>query len=112
MLALQTMHMHRHSHQGLIQVDDNFATSPLLANVRREIFAARSRELPWEYRIAWARKGSTPFPAYSVGRAVSEQGALTTARTLLLNMTESADPRAVAAWIKGPGDADYREVGQ
>lgn len=92
-------------------MDDNLATSPLLANVRREIFAARSRELPWEYRIAWARRGAVPFPAYSVGRAPNEQSAVTTARALLGNMTESADPRAVAAWIKGPGDAEYRLVG-
>lgn len=93
------------------EVDDDPARAPLLAHVRREILAARSRELPWEYRIEWARKGSTPFPAFTVGRSESELGALFTARTLLLGTTESADPRAVAAWIKGPGDADYRPVG-
>lgn len=92
-------------------MNDDAARSPLLAHVRREIFAARSRELPWEYRIEWARKGSTPFPAFTVGRAGSELGALFTARTLLRGTTESADPRAVAAWIRGPGDADYRPVG-
>jgi hypothetical protein len=92
-------------------VDDDLAISPLPANVRREIFAARSRELPWEYRIAWARKGSIPFPAYSVGRAADEQRALATARILLRNMTESADPRAIAAWIRGPSDAEYRQIG-
>lgn len=92
-------------------MDHNPTNAPLLANVRREIFAARSRELPWEYRIEWVRKGPTPYPAYSVGRAESEQCALMTARTLLRNMTESADPRAVAAWIKGPMDAIYRQVG-
>jgi len=92
-------------------VDDNPARSPLLANLRRDILAARSRELPWEYRIAWARRGPTPYPAYSFGRSESEGGALVTARTLLRNMTESADPRAVAAWIKGPDDPDYRQVG-
>ena len=93
-------------------MDENLSPVQLLAQVRREIFAARSRELPWEYRIAWARRGSLPFPAYSVGRAPNEQSALTTARALLGNMTESADPRAVAAWIKGPGDVEYREVAQ
>jgi hypothetical protein len=105
------MHLHRHSHLGLVLVDDKLSGSPLLATLRREIFAARSRELPWEYRIEWSRKGPTPYPAYSVGRAESELGALFTARTLLRNMTESADPRAVAAWIKGPGEAEYRLVG-
>jgi hypothetical protein len=105
------MHLHRHSHQGLVLVDDNYSGSPPLATVRREIFAARSRELPWEYRIEWARKGPTPYPSFSVGRAETELCALVTARTLLRNMTESADPRAVAAWIKGPGDDDYRQVG-
>lgn len=92
-------------------MDDDLSSSPLLAHVRREIFAARSRELPWEYRIEWARKGSKPFPAFTVGRSESELGALFTARTLLSNTTESADQQAVAAWIKGPGDADYRPIG-
>jgi hypothetical protein len=104
------MHVHRHSHQGLVPVDDKLS-SPLVANVRREIFAARSRELPWEYRIEWMRKGPVAYPTYSIGRAESELGALFTARTLLRNTTESADPRAVAAWIKGPGEAEYRRVG-
>jgi hypothetical protein len=96
----------------VVLVDDDLSATPLLANVRREIFAARSRELPWEYRIAWARRGgANPFPAYTVGRAQTELCALMTAQTLLRNMTESADPRAVAAWIRGPGDAAYRQVG-
>jgi hypothetical protein len=111
MLAPHRMHLHRHSHQGLVLVEDDLSSSLLLAHVRREIFAARSRELPWEYRIEWARRGSTPYPSYSTGRAESELGALDTARTVLSNATESADPRAVAAWIKGPGDAEFRPVG-
>jgi hypothetical protein len=91
-------------------VDENRTSGQLVAEVRREIFAARSRELPWEYRVEWARRGETPYPAYSVGRAETETNALRTARMLLRNTTESADPRAVAAWIKGPGDEDYRRV--
>ncbi|HTJ69702.1 MAG TPA: hypothetical protein VL551_19350 [Actinospica sp.] len=102
--------MHRHTHQGLIAVDENLTSVQLVAQVRREIFAARTRELPWEYRVEWARRGDTPYPAYSTGRAVTESNALRTARMLLHNATETADPRAVAAWIKGPGDDDYRPV--
>jgi len=104
------MHVHRHSHQGLIPVDENLSPVQLVARVRREIFAARSRELPWEYRVEWVRRGEKPYPAYSVGRAETELNALRTARMLLDNMTESADPRAVAAWVKGPGDEEYRRV--
>ena len=91
-------------------MDEDYSPGRLVAEVRREIFAARNRELPWEYRVEWVRRGETPYPAYSVGRAETEFNALRTARTLLGNMTESADPRAVAAWIKGPGDEDYRRV--
>ena len=54
--------------------------------------------------------GETPYPAYSIGRAETESNALRTAQMLLRNATESADPRAVAAWIKGPGDDEYRRV--
>jgi len=97
-------------YQGLISVDENLSSGQLITEVRREIFAARTRELPWEYRIEWVRKGETPYPDYSIGRAESESHALRTARMLLRNATESADPRAVAAWIKGPGDDDYRRV--
>ncbi|MBR7826722.1 hypothetical protein KDK95_10440 [Actinospica sp. MGRD01-02] len=91
-------------------MNENLTSGQLLARVRREIFAARTRELPWEYRVDWVRRGETPFPAYSIGRAETESHALRTARILLRNATESADPRAVAAWIKGPGDDDYRQV--
>jgi hypothetical protein len=91
-------------------VNENLTSGQLLAEVRREIFAARTRELPWEYRVDWVRRGDTPFPAYSIGRAETESRALRTARILLRDATESADPRAVAAWIKGPGDEDYRQV--
>jgi hypothetical protein len=110
MLAPHLMHMHRHTQQKLTPVDENHSRAQLAAKVRREIFAARSRELPWEYRVEWAHKGGQPFPSYSVGRAETEIGALLTARTLLRDATESADPRAVAAWIKGPGDEEYRRV--
>lgn len=102
--------MHRYTHQGLIAVNERLTSVQLVAEVRREIFAARSRELPWEYRVEWARRGETPYPAYSTGRAETESNALRTAQMLLRNATESADPRAVAAWIKGPGDDDYRRV--
>ena len=98
------------AYQGLMPVDENPISGRLIAEVRREIFAARSRELPWEYRVEWSRRGETPYPAYSIGRAQTESHALRTARMLLRNATESADPRAVAAWIKGPGDEDYRRV--
>lgn len=91
-------------------MNENLTSGQLLAEVRREIFAARTRELPWEYRVDWVRRGDTPFPAYSIGRAETESHALRTARILLRNATEAADPRAVAAWIKGPGDDDYRQV--
>lgn len=91
-------------------MDDSYSSGRLVAEVRREIFAARSRDLPWEYRVEWVRRGEKPYPSYSVGRAQTEVNALRTARMLLGNMTESADPRAVAAWIKGPGDEDYRQV--
>jgi hypothetical protein len=102
--------MHRHSHQGLISVDENLSSGQLVAEVRREIFAARSRELPWEYRVEWERKGEKAYPSFSVGRAATEVGAEQTARMLLRDPTEPANPRAVAAWIKGPGDVDYRSV--
>ena len=92
-------------------MDENLSPVQLVAQVRREIFAARSRELPWEYRVEWVRKGEKPYPSFSVGRAETELCARRTAQMLLRNMTESADPRAVAAWIKGPGDAEYRLVG-
>jgi hypothetical protein len=91
-------------------VDQNLTSGQLVAEVRREIFAARTRELPWEYRVEWARLGDTPYPSYSIGRAETESNALRTAQMLLRNATESADPRAVAAWIKGPGDVEYRRV--
>ena len=92
-------------------MDENLSPVQLLAQVRREIFAARSRELPWEYRVEWARKGEKPYPTYSVGRATTELCALQIAQMLLRDTTEANDPRAVAAWIKGPGDAEYRLVG-
>ena len=91
-------------------MDENLSRVQLVAQVRREIFAARSRELPWEYRVEWAHKGATPYPSFSVGRSETELNAVQTARMLLHNKTESADPRAVAAWIKGPGDDGYRRV--
>ena len=110
MVAPSVLHMHRHTHQGLTSVDENLSRAQLAAKVRREIFAARSRELPWEYRVEWVHKGAQPFPSYSVGRAETEIGALLTARMLLHDATETADPQAVAAWIKGPGDEQYRRV--
>ena len=110
MLAPLLMHLHQHTQQRLIRVDENPSRVQLAAKVRREIFAARSRELPWEYRVEWLRKGGQPFPSYSVGRAETEVGALLTARMLLHDATEPADPQAVAAWIKGPGDEEYRPV--
>ena len=84
--------------------------SLLFAKVRRDILDARSRELPWEYRVEWDRKGATPYPPFTTGRAESEVHAVQTAQILLRNMTEGVDPRAVAAWIKGPGDDEYRRV--
>lgn len=110
MLAPLILHMHRHTHQGLISVDENLARAQHIAKVRREIFAARSRELPWEYRVEWVRKGGQAFPSYSVGRAETEITALLAARMLLHDAAGSADPQAVAAWIKGPGDEQYRSV--
>ena len=90
---------------------DEGSSRHLAAQVRREIFAARSRELPWEYRVQWARQGGgKPYPVYSVGRADTEVNALRAARILLRNLTESADPRAVDAWIRGPGEEEYRRV--
>lgn len=91
-------------------MDENLSPMQLVAEVRREIFAARSRALPWEYRVEWVRKGEKPYPSYSVGRAETELCALRTAQMLLRDPTEAADPRAVAAWIKGPGDTEYRRV--
>ena len=91
-------------------MDENLSPVQLLAQVRREIFAARSRELPWEYRVEWARKGEKPYPTFSVGRATTELCALQTAQMLLRDTTGPADPRAVAAWIKGPGEDEYRRV--
>ena len=102
--------MHRHSHQGLVAVDENLSPVQLVAQVRREIFAARSRELPWEYRVEWARLGEKPYPSFSVGRAATELCALQTAQMLLRDTTEANDLRAVAAWIKGPGEGEYRRV--
>jgi hypothetical protein len=110
MVALRPMHTHHPPHQGLTPVDEDLSPVQLVAKVRREIFAARSRELPWEYRVEWARRGGKPYPSFSVGRASTELSALRAAQTLLRDTTESADPRAVAAWIKGPGDVDYRRV--
>ena len=110
MLAPHLMHMHRHTQQKLTPVDENHSRAQLAAKVRREIFAARSRELPWEYRVEWARKGEQPYPPFSVGRATTELCALQTALMLLRDTAGPADPRAVAAWIKGPGDEEYRRV--
>ena len=91
-------------------MEENLAAAQHVAKVRREIFAARSRELPWEYRVEWARKGDQPYPPFSVGRATTELCALQTALMLLRDTAGPADPRAVAAWIKGPGEDEYRRV--
>lgn len=91
-------------------MDQNLSPAGLFASVRREILAARSRDLPWEYRVEWAHASPTPYPDYTTGRAQTEVCAAHSARALLSNMTESADPRAVAAWIKGPDDVDFRPV--
>jgi len=110
MLAPEPIGLHRRPPQRLIHVNESPSASLLFAKVRRDILAARSRELPWEYRVEWARKGATPYPPFTTGRAESELLAVQTAQILLRNMTEGADPRAVAAWIKGPGDDEFRRV--
>ena len=77
---------------------------------RREIFAARSEELPWELRIEWSCQKPIIHPRYTYARAGSEELARKNACYALGAMERGGNPRVVGAAVRGPGEELWQPV--